>query len=116
MAVGGRRWEEAWKGGKVRWRCRIQPQHITPWHAVISFTDTLSLLPPHLSLPYFSPDDSSWIPKDRVTPAACIFLAHGVNEHVSRYNELAHSLTRQGYAGKESSGQRGWEGLVQTRR
>ncbi|GAB5032204.1 monoglyceride lipase [Nannochloropsis oceanica] len=40
----------------------------------------------------------SWIPKDRVKPAACIFLVHGVNEHVGRYDDMAHSLTRQGYA------------------
>jgi len=64
---------------------------------------TLSLLPSLTPTPIypFDPTHSSWIPKDRVTPAACIFLAHGVNEHVGRYNDVAHSLTRQGYAGKE---------------
>ena len=40
----------------------------------------------------------SWMPKDRVTPAACIFLSHGVNEPIGRYCDLAHSLTKQGYA------------------
>jgi len=71
------------------------------WHLLKR--TTLSLLPSLTPTPIypFDPTHSSWIPKDRVTPAACIFLAHGVNEHVGRYNDVAHSLTRQGYAGKE---------------
>jgi len=42
----------------------------------------------------------TWIPKDCVTPASCIFLAHGVNEHIGRYCDLAHSLTAKGHKGK----------------
>lgn len=41
----------------------------------------------------------SWIPTDRPKPRAVVFLSHGVNEHIGRYGELAHALTKEGYAG-----------------
>ena len=41
----------------------------------------------------------TWLPKDRLTPVGCIFLTHGVNEHIGRYCDVAHSLTKQGFAG-----------------
>ena len=38
----------------------------------------------------------SWIPVGR-DPIGVVFLTHGVNEHIGRYNSLASRLTREGY-------------------
>lgn len=40
----------------------------------------------------------SWVPKEASKPKAVVFLMHGVNEHISRYVDIAHHLTRQGFA------------------
>jgi len=50
-----------------------------------------------------APPHRSWIPTDRPKPLAVVFLAHGVNEHIGRYTELAHALTKEGYAGESES-------------
>ncbi len=86
-------------GGGARRRQRVD----LDWshkHAAQKQNTTLSStmrLDPH------APPHRSWIPTDRPKPLAVVFLAHGVNEHIGRYTELAHALTKEGYAGESES-------------